>query len=209
MPNETFRDYCAYQIERLGGAFPEFRFYKSGAIEELVNWLDAKASGNRERASALVTEATEFSQLPSLADLSTIWFRLFPPPAVREASPDCPHCSGAGWIIVTRNGCDGADRCTCGAPPAADPTKPAKAPPRLSLAEIEQLRDENHRFAAQLAREMSGKVSKPAAPPDVTEADIAAIKAVQESRAAKRRALDELAKAEMAEGICEAKEVEA
>lgn len=181
MPEQTFRDYCTYQIERLGGAFPDFRFYKSGAFEELVNWLDARAAGNRGRASALITEATELSQLPSIADLSVIWLRLFPPPPPREASPDCPHCNGSGWVIVTRNNCDGADRCACGVPPVADPSKPARVPPRLSLAEIEQLREENHRFAAQLTREMSGKTEKPKPVALPTEADIERIKAEQEA----------------------------
>src|SRR5215212_8866295 len=30
------------------------------------------------------------------------------------ADPNCPQCSGSGWIIAERGGISGAERCNCG-----------------------------------------------------------------------------------------------
>lgn len=96
--SENFRDFCTQMIERLGGAFPDMRFYKAGAIEELVNWLEAKASGSEERAAQLVTIAGEMEEIPSIADLNRLWTRLYITPNAKPiASPDCLHCAGTGW----------------------------------------------------------------------------------------------------------------
>jgi hypothetical protein len=116
MQVEEFRAFCTSQIERLGGAFPEFRFYREGSIEELTNWLEAKADGDCNRAMTLVTEACGFEELPSIATLNAVWERLFPKP-VRYASCDCEHCGGSGWEIVRRGNAEGANRCRCGGMP--------------------------------------------------------------------------------------------
>jgi hypothetical protein len=175
----SFRDYCASQIDRLGGAFPDFRFYKPGAVEELANWLEARANGDRARASQLITEATEFADIPSIADLNAIWYRLFPA-QTREPNPNCPHCGGSGWEVITRGGAEGVIACPNKCPvPEWDPMKSIKF--RGTAQERERLRRENAEFAAELARDLAGSLI-PRKVPIATEADIEAIKTEQEKR---------------------------
>lgn len=114
---KTFREFCHDQIQRLPGAFPDMRFYQAGAMDELVNWLEAKAAGNEERAAAVITEVTEFENIPSIAQLNQVWDRLFP----RESRPvnySCERCSGTGFEIVEGTYGSGARRCRsgCGVP---------------------------------------------------------------------------------------------
>jgi hypothetical protein len=112
MQFESFREYCVVQIERLGGAFPDFRFYKAGAVEELVNWLESKAAGDKAKATGLITEVCEFENLPKIADLNAVWRRLFPPVESSERLR-CQICNGTGWEEVAVNGYTGVRRCQC------------------------------------------------------------------------------------------------
>lgn len=169
-----FRDYCADQIERLGGAFPEMRFYKRGAIEELVNWIEAKAAGDEAKAAGVITEACELSEIPKIADLNAIWTRLYVAPGIVIASPDCQYCSGSGFEIIERRGIEAARKCRCGgtAPGGLMGSTPANR---------ESLQRENSKFAAELAQEMRVAQQRPARPlpplPNaITEADIARAK---------------------------------
>lgn len=123
--SQTFREFCEDQIQRLPGAFPDMRFYQPGAIKELVNWLEAKAGGNEERAAAVITEVTEFESIPSIAQLNQVWDRMFPQQEKR-VNHECEHCNGTGWESVTaldRFGAvvSGARRCRsgCGVPALA------------------------------------------------------------------------------------------
>lgn len=119
---QTFREFCEDQIQRLPGAFPDMRFYQSGAMGELVNWLEAKSAGNEERAIAVITEVTEFETIPSIAQLNQVWDRIFPRES-RPANFGCQDCNGTGWETLTaldRFGTvvEGARRCRsgCGVP---------------------------------------------------------------------------------------------
>jgi hypothetical protein len=113
---EKFRDFCQEQIERLGGAFPEYRFIREGGVSELVNWLEAKAEGSEERAENFITEICEFEEMPGIATMNAVWLRLFPPP-VKHAPLECEHCQGTGWEIVRRGDVEGVKRCRCGGMP--------------------------------------------------------------------------------------------
>jgi hypothetical protein len=110
MENE-FRNFCADQLERLGGAFPKFGLYSSATKTELVSWMESKAHGNRERVVALITEVSEFDNLPTLADLNRIWLRMFPV-SFRQPNRDCGECHGFGFKITLRRfDISGASRC--------------------------------------------------------------------------------------------------
>ncbi len=122
---EQFHDFCESQIERLGGAFPDFRFMRQGAVQELVAWLEGRAAGDRSRATTFVTSLTEFSAMPTMADMSRLWARMFPS-AESIADQSCQYCRGSGWeeIEVTiKTGpfagekSTGALRCRCGGIP--------------------------------------------------------------------------------------------
>lgn len=115
----NFHAFCLSQAERLIGAFPEMRFIPASGMNEIANWLEAKSAGDRAKAAALITEVTEFEQIPKISDMNAVWNRLFPPPE-RKADPHCEACSGTGFRFVERGGATGVARCTCGLPPAAD-----------------------------------------------------------------------------------------
>lgn len=99
---EQFHDFCEAQIERLGGAFPDFRFTKSGALQELAAWLEDHAKGDRSRATAFITSVTEFANMPTIAELNKLWYQMWPnvDTVKREAREKCQRCGGTGWITV-------------------------------------------------------------------------------------------------------------
>ena len=99
---QEFHDFCEAQIDRLGGAFPDFRFTKMGAIQELVVWLEDHAKGDKSRAVAFITSVTEFANMPTIAELNKHWYGMFPnkDTAAREAREECSRCNGTGWIEV-------------------------------------------------------------------------------------------------------------
>ena len=129
---QQFHDFCIEQIDRLGGAFPDFRFYKPAAVDELVAWLESKAAGDKQNAMVFITEVTQFENLPRIADLNALWGRLHAPPQRPVASAVCPFCTGTGWEdregVLKRGIFAGesftfAVRCRCGGmPPTVDPT---------------------------------------------------------------------------------------
>ena len=96
--SEDWHNFCVDQIDRMGGAFPDFRFYKQPAIDELVAWLETKANGDKQAAMTFVTEVTEFENLPKISDLNALWRRLNPKP--EEVRKDCHRCQGSGFVQV-------------------------------------------------------------------------------------------------------------
>lgn len=172
-----FRTFCMYQIERLTGAFPDMRFYKAAALEELANWLEAKAKGDEHRAAELVTEVTEFAEIPSISAMNAVWARMFPPP-IHEAKANCADCDGTGWVMVKCDGGEAAKRCKCGPPPSSDPGRMRELP-KLTQSEKTEMRRLNERFAAELSESIAPRLRVPVAQ-SVTDADIQSIKAQQE-----------------------------
>ena len=111
-----FRQFCQAQIERLGGAFPNFQFLREDGVRELVDWLEAKSAGDVGTAMSFVTEICDFEERPSIATMNAVWLRMFPP-VVKFAPPDCEHCAGTGWEVVQRGNVEGVKRCRCGGMP--------------------------------------------------------------------------------------------
>lgn len=166
---------CALQVRRLGNK-PFFAAVTEDGLLELVDTLHRYG---HDRARAVIDEALvrRFGEkgadcVPSSSDL---WALCKADPAQFETAPvaramnseaarDCQQCFGSGWVIVTRRGIDGADRCPCGgAPPSFDAARSIPRPPKLSASEIETLKLENREFAARLALELAGKTNKPVA----------------------------------------------
>lgn len=53
--------------------------------------------------------------------------------SIREASHNCPYCTGTGWEVVTIRGNEGVRRCRCGgSPPLPDAVKSFEAPANFS-----------------------------------------------------------------------------
>lgn len=133
MTPEKFHALCEAQIERLGGAFPEFRFTKPGAVQELVAWLEDRAKGDEKQTIGFITSVTELSVMPTIADLNKIWHRLYGIAGLEKhvASRDCQACNGTGWEEiegVVKSGPfagqprTGVTRCRCGGmPPTQSP----------------------------------------------------------------------------------------
>jgi hypothetical protein len=93
----NFHDFCKDQIERLG-SFPDFRFYKQSAIDELTAWLEEHAAGSKANATVFITEVTQWENLPKISDLNSLWRQMFPKP--EDVRRDCERCGGSGWIEV-------------------------------------------------------------------------------------------------------------
>ncbi len=99
---QDFHDLCEAQIERLTGAFPDFRYTKLGGVQELVTWLEDHAKGDRSRANEFITSVTEMPQMPTIAQLNALWYQMWPnkDTAAREAREECSRCGGSGYIEV-------------------------------------------------------------------------------------------------------------
>lgn len=99
---EQFHDYCEQQIERLGAAFPDVRFMRVGALQELTTWLEEHAKGDKSRAAQFITSVTEFANMPTIAQLNTLWYQMWPnkDTIAREAREVCQRCHGTGFISV-------------------------------------------------------------------------------------------------------------
>lgn len=128
---QKFHDLCEAQIERLGATFPDIRFMKMGALQELSGWLESRAKGDEQQAIGFITSVTEMAAMPTIAEMNKLWHQMFnaPEEEKRIAAPSCEWCTGTGWEDiegVVKSGpfagqpCSGVARCRCGGmPPAA------------------------------------------------------------------------------------------
>lgn len=154
---EHWHDFCNSQIERLGGAFPDFRFYKQPAIDELVAWLEDKAQGNKQNAMVFITEVTQFSDLPRIAELNNLWRQMYPAPD--DVRKGCERCDGVGWIQVDGPfGLGAAYPCHHGPVTDADRRMGLKIPPAMQARYMREQREASPR--AEVWQGTGGKVDR-------------------------------------------------
>lgn len=153
---EDWHNFCVDQIDRLGGAFPDFRFYKVGAVDELVAWLETKAAGDKQNAMTFITEVTEFENLPRIADLNALWRRLNPKP--EEVRKDCARCQGSGFVTVPGPyGLSSAYPCTHQPDTESDRRMGLRMNPAQAKRYMNQVAESDKRHVAWLQRrEKSG-----------------------------------------------------
>lgn len=154
---EDWHRFCQDQIERMGGAFPDFRFYKQGAVDELVSWLETKAKGDKQDAMVFVTELTEFENLPKLAEMNALWKRLFPTPS--EARRECSRCDGTGYVQVDGPfGLSAAYPCTHQPETDADRRMGVRMSPALAARYAAEHREADQRELAMMQKRERGEL---------------------------------------------------
>ncbi len=108
-----FRQFVAEQVARLT-SFKDFSSLPQEGKKEFVDvlfdlakepnpgrdrtaldWLD---SAPAQMVRATVTDCSEFEKVPTIADVRSVWNRLFPPAS--NLRKDCPRCAGEGWVTV-------------------------------------------------------------------------------------------------------------
>ena len=104
-----FRKFCVTQIMRLS-QIPKFPFHDSG-INELVNAIESRSRGDKERVKAVLDECVEFESCPSVSALLAVWNRKYP-----VSIAGCERCANTpGWIVAEReDGTTAAARCNHG-----------------------------------------------------------------------------------------------
>ena len=106
-----YKEFIAEQVDRLD-AVPGFQMSDAGRLE-VADWIMKESGGAGTRATvsewlreyeparmikAVIDEAVEWTTPPGLADLKTVWRRMYPP--VNEQRANCQRCDGTGWIVV-------------------------------------------------------------------------------------------------------------
>ena len=104
-----FDQFALDQVERLG-CVSDFRMSEAGRAE-IASWLVDRSNGDdagKSRIRAVIDECVEFASAPGLADIKAVWYRLYP---AESAHQKCGACGGTGYVIVERNGMEGAVKC--------------------------------------------------------------------------------------------------